>query len=527
VTNSDRGAERSSSFDLAAFFILLLAAAFRLYRVDIPLIDAHSWRQITNADITRHFAEGVMNPFVPRVSWGGLNGIVGMEFPLLHYVTAILWLITGELEVVARLVAIAFSLGTVYLTYRLGARLFGVPAGRAAALLMAVSPSVVYFGRSFLSDTPMLALSVGAVLAWDWYFDRPTARRATVAALVTALAALVKLPAILVLGPVGGLALVRLGWGAFRDRWLWIGTAAALTMIAGWYWYADRIYLETGLTQAVFRPSGTYPQDIAPGAYFHSISHWTTRERLVDSEFWLHMLDRFWGLHLTPSGFLGVLLGSLFVWRSRHALVVGLWTLAALLLIAVSVEGQYRHEFHQLPLMPPLALLFGVAAGPLFDRRLLSRLGSLPMAATLVGLIVSAVAVQSFRASNVIPALYRPTTLTRQFLEHSDFIQAVVPPDALIVTVDYLAESANSPMLFYYARRQGWSFDSLTISPQIIENLRLRYGAKFLVSSIGVELLARRPDLQVYLAGFERLNQPAGMPKLLVVNLQKPQPRGQ
>ncbi len=525
MTNTDREAGRFSSFDLAAFFIVLLAAAFRLYRVDIPLIDAHSWRQVTNADITRHFAEGVMNPFVPRVSWGGLNGVVGMEFPLLHYLTALAWLVTGELALVARLVAITFSLATVYLTYLLGARLFGRPAGRAAALIMAVSPSVVYFGRSFLSDTPMLTFSVGAVLAWDWYFDRPTARRAAVASLVTALAALIKLPAILVLGPIGGLAVARLGWGTFRDRWLWLGTAASLAMIFGWYWYADRIYLETGLTQAVFRPSGTYPQDVAPDVFYGSISHWATRERLFSGEFWLHMVDRFWGLHLTPPGFLGVLLGAAFLWRSGRAGVVGLWILAGVLLIAVSVEGQYRHEFHQMPMMPPLALLFGVAAAPFFDGAFLKRYAPLPVGVVVVAIAVSATSVMAFRGSNVIPSMYRPKNLADRFVAHGIVVQSLVPPDALIITVDYRAEGANSPMMVYFARRQGWTFDFSTISPKVIENLRTRYGAKYFASSPGAQLLTERDDIKFYLEGFEPVPLPPAAGGLVLVDLQKPRTR--
>jgi 4-amino-4-deoxy-L-arabinose transferase-like glycosyltransferase len=521
VETADREAERSS-LDLAAISIVLLAVAFRLYRVDVPLIDGHSWRQITNADITRHFAEGVMNPFVPRVSWGGLNGVVGMEFPLLHYLTAIVWLITGEREVVARLVAIAFSIAAVLLTYFLGTRLFGRPAGRAAAFLLAVSPSSVYFGRAYLSDTPMLTFSVGAVLAWDRYFDRPTPARAAVAAVVTALAALVKLPAILVLGPIGGLALSRLGWAAFRDRRLWAGCAAAVATIAAWYWYADRIFLETGLTQAVFRPSGTYPQEVAPGAFYGSISHWATRERLLSGEFWLHMIDRFWGLHLTPFGYLGVLLGAVFAWRSGRILVVGLWTLAGFLLLVVSAEGQWFHEFHQLPLLPPLALLFGAAAGPLFDGGFLKRYAPLPVAAAIVGVALCAASVQAFRSSNVITALYRPDNLAVKFPAHGSYLQSIMPPDALMITVDYNRAGANSPMLVYYARRQGWSFDITTVSPKVIEHLRTWYGAKYLVSSTGQELLAQREDVRHYVQGFERLVAPPGMGELLVIDLQKP-----
>jgi 4-amino-4-deoxy-L-arabinose transferase-like glycosyltransferase len=514
--------KRLASLDLALVAILLVAAAFRLYRIDIPFIEAHSWRQVTNADITRHFSEGVMNPFMPRVSWGGLNGAVGMEFPLLHYVTAIVWLIAGESDKVARLVAVAFSLMSIVLGYFLGARLFGRPAGRATAFLLAFSPSLVFFGRSFLSDTPMLTFSIGAVLAWDRYFDKPTTARAVVAALVTSLAPLVKLPAILVLGPIGGLALSRLGWAALRDPRLWAGCLAAIALVAGWYWHADRIYLETGLTQAIFRPSGTYPQEVAPGVIYGSVSHWSTAAQLRSGEFWIGMLDRFWGLHLTALGFLGALFGTMLVWRSGRRLVVGLWLLAGFLLLIVSTQGQWMHEFHQLPLMPPLALLFGAAAAPLFDAGFLKRFAPLPVAVAVISLALFTAAIEGFRSSNVRPSLYRHPHLSIHFLEHASFLQSFMPPDALVITVDYDTDGANSPMLLYYARRQGWSFDIASISPMVIENLRARHGARYFASSIGGRLVGQRPDVRFYLEGYERVSSPPGMGDLLVVDLSKP-----
>ena len=119
--------------DLALVAILLLALAFRLYRIDFPLVDAHSWRQVTNADIARHFMDGSLNPFTPRVSWGGPEGgVVGMEFPLLQWLTGVMWRLTGESELVARLVATAFSLATVWLMYLVGLRLHSRGAGRTA-----------------------------------------------------------------------------------------------------------------------------------------------------------------------------------------------------------------------------------------------------------------------------------------------------------------------------------------------------------------------------------------------------------
>ena len=140
---------KAASLDLALLAILLVALGLRLWYITTPLIDAHSWRQVTNADIARHFAEDSLDILRPEVSWGGRDGVVGMEFPLLHWLTGIVWRVTGESSVVARLVTTLFSLAGVVSIFGLGARLFGRPAGLGAAWLMAVSPSIAFFGRSF------------------------------------------------------------------------------------------------------------------------------------------------------------------------------------------------------------------------------------------------------------------------------------------------------------------------------------------------------------------------------------------
>lgn len=492
------------------------------------MVDGHSWRQITNADIARHYAEGSLNPLLPRVSWGGVNGVVGMEFPLLQYLTALLWRATTELHWVARLASISFSVAGVIAMYFLGTRLFGRPAGRAAAFLLAISPSAVYFGRAFLSDTPMMTLMIVAVLAWDRYFDRPSSSRAAVAALPTMLCALVKLPAILVFAPIVGLAWARGGWPGVFDRRLIAGCAASVAVVVGWYWYADRIYLETGLTQAVFRPSGTYPQTQAPGAIYASISHFATAERLADRSFWWDMLVRFWRMHLTPFGFVAVALAPLVLWRQRAGAVVGLWVLGGAALLIVSAEGQWQHEFHQLPFLPPLMLAFGVAAAPAFDGTSLTPFRRPRVAAVLVAIALSAIAVISFATSPVRHDLYRTTrefAPATHFIHFGNVIQGLVPPDALIVTVDYERGGTNSPMLLFFSRRQGWSFDLYSISPAVIEHLRVHYGAQFFATAIGREIGRERMAVLDYLAQFETVPTPPQADQLLLVDLRRPKAR--
>lgn len=524
MTNTNREGERRLSFDLAAFLIVLLAIAFRLYRIDFPMVDGHSWRQITNADIARHFNEGTLNLLLPRVSWGGLNGVVGMEFPLLHYVTGALWRLTGESHLVGRLVAVAFSIAGVIGIYFLGTRLFGRPAGRAAAFLLAVSPSAVYFGRAFLSDTPMMTFMIVAVLAWDRYFERPSHARAIVAALATMLGALVKLPAILVFAPIAGVAWARGGWKGVFDPRLIAGCAASVAAVAGWYWYADRIFLETGLTQAVFRPSGTYPQAQAPGVIYASVSHFATVERLTDRTFWFEMLARFWRLHLTPVGLIAVVLSPLVLRRTRTGMVVALWLLGGAALLVASAEGQWQHEFHQLPFLPALMLAFGVVAAPAFDGAVLNRFLRPPLAACLIAIVLVAAALASFVTSHVQHDLYRTTpefAPATYFIHFGDVVQALVPPETMVVTVDYERGGANSPMLLYFARRQGWSFDLHSISPAVIENLRVNHGAAFFATAIARSIGQEKIAVLDYLAQFETLPTPPQADQLLVVDLRR------
>jgi 4-amino-4-deoxy-L-arabinose transferase-like glycosyltransferase len=476
--------------------LVVLAAAFRVFRLDADLIDAHSWRQVTNADIARHFAETTWNLLTPRVSWGGPDGVVGMEFPLLHYGTGMVWRLFDESAMTARLVSVAFSLVGVPCLFYLGRDLHSRSAGCMAAFLLAVSPSCVFFGRSFLSDSPMLTLSIAAVLAWHRALAAPGRWRLFLATATTALAGLVKLPAVIVGLPIGLLAWKHRGSGMLRDSSVLTGGIVSVALIALWYWYADLLAARTGLTQAVFRASGTYGIDVglALEAYA-TVSHWSSTARLTDSMFYLEMLDRFWGLHLSALGFCGAVLGW-WVARGRpYTAVIDAWMLAGLALFLATAEGQYWHEFHQLPLLPPLFLYFGIGAGAVVDalRPRLSKVGTAGAVTCLVAL-----SVMSFRDSNVILHFYRPDNLQTIFPGVGASIREATEPSGLLITVDYAVSGTNSPMTLYYSRRHGWSFDVHAIAVSVIEHLQTR-GARYFVTMEWPTLGRNKPDVALYL----------------------------
>ncbi len=504
----------STLVDPALLLILLLGLYFRWQYIHLPMAEAHRWREVTNADVARQFFERSMNLFYPQVNWGGGgNAYVGMEFPLLQWIVALFYWIWGEQAIIGRLVSIAFSLTTVAAVYVLGKRLFGAPAGRAAAFLVAISPSSVFFGRFFISDTPMVTFSVLGVLGWFVYFERPSTSAAVLASVATALACLVKIPALMIMAPIAWIAWEARRWRALVDRRFMIGATTAVLVAAAWYWHADRIFHQTGLGEAIWHPSGTYPAPISLAAGpFTTIYHWSKPEQLLDLSFWRLMIDRAWTLHLTPVGFVLAMFGWLTSWRRPHRRIVDAWLGVVLLFMYVTIEGNTNHEFHQLPLVPPAALLFGLAAAPVFDGEWLRGNVGRFWGVTGSAAALLVVALLSFDYSGVVRGFFRPGGLDMWPIRIGEAIQQKTAPDSLFVTVEYEEFGNNSPILLYWAHRRGWSFDLGAITPQVIELLRDRYGARYFVSTVWPAVARDHAVVQEYLATKRRIDLP-GMPE--------------
>lgn len=486
--------------DLAFILILLLGAWLRLLYVQTPLAEAHRWRQITNADIARNMAEVSFDLFHPQVSWGGPSGsYVGMEFPLMHGIVALLYVLFGEKEIFGRLVGIVFSLGTIAAVWALGRRLFGAAAGRGAAFLMAVSPSAVFFGRTLLSDTPMLFFSVAGVLGIVTYLDTGRRAAAVLGAACTGLACLVKIPAVIILVPIAYAIWKSRGWSAVRDPWLTLGLACAMAVTAGWYWHADNLFHQTGLGQAIWHSSGTYSLSIAVSARpMIGVSHWSTLAQIRNPEFYKDMVHRIWHLHLTPAGLAVTLIGLAAFWRQPCRRVVDVWLATVILFILVAAEGHRYHEFHQLPLLPPAALFFGLGAGAAFDgawiRAHAGRLGLVTTSA-----VITAMGLLSFSYSGVVDSLFRPNGLDTSTIAAGVAINRVVDPHALVIVVEYPQFGNNSPILLYRAHRRGWSFDLRSISPHVIERLKTHFGADYFATTMWSDLETAQPELASYL----------------------------
>lgn len=227
--------------------ILLLALFLRLYGIHNPVIDHPGWRQGDEAAIARNFAQLQDNVFYPQTDYDGPPpNYVELELQIVPFAAAQLYRVFGVHEIFARLIVVAFSLGTVLLLYFFGRELFGARAGLIAALLFAIAPGAVFYGRTITPDTDMIFFLTGTMLFWwRWVFARRTADFCW-AVVFGAFAWVAKPPALLALAPLIVLLFAARGRRAIADWPLYAFLALTLTPfflyfhhvrgIAEWHW---------------------------------------------------------------------------------------------------------------------------------------------------------------------------------------------------------------------------------------------------------------------------------------------------
>ncbi|MBX2973629.1 MAG: glycosyltransferase family 39 protein [Flavobacteriales bacterium] len=185
---------------------------------------------------------------------GRTTGRSAGEFPLLYWLVAGIWKLTGPREDVYRLVMLLLHFGGTWALYRGFLRLLG-HGGWAVlvALLFFASPVMAYFSVGFLPDVP--AYDLALIGCWVLFRRHPRQPMGDVAwaAVLFALAGLIKATALM--GPMalcGWLVLEQVKWfrGADGPRLFprpWpalLCMGAAFAVVFAWYaymqWYNGR-----------------------------------------------------------------------------------------------------------------------------------------------------------------------------------------------------------------------------------------------------------------------------------------------
>jgi len=232
---------------LALALVVLLALGLRLYHLHDPILDHPAWRQGDGAAIARNFYELRNNIFYPQTDYDGPPpNYVELELQIVPFAAAQLYRIFGVHEIFLRLLVLGFSIATIPFVYALGREIYSRRAGLLAALLYAIAPGLVYYGRAIIPESAMLFFSAGGLFFWWRFSTRRTIGDLALACICTALAALAKPPALLILVPMLAIAIWKMKARALLDWSNYVLLAAVflpfglyfshLQTIAEWHW---------------------------------------------------------------------------------------------------------------------------------------------------------------------------------------------------------------------------------------------------------------------------------------------------
>jgi hypothetical protein len=312
--------------------LLVLAAGVRLYRLNAPLADWHSWRQADTAAVTRRYVQEGIDLLRPRyddlssIPSGRDNpqGYRMVEFPFVNALTA--WgyqALSSALpvHVFSRLISIAFSLGSLIFLYLLVRRLSDPLTASLAAAVFALLPYNIYFSRTVLPEVPLVFFSLGML-----YFA--VRNQILLATILAALSLLLKPYALFLFLPIAYL-------GLRQRRYAYVLLCFSLIPFLLWrYWIQQ---FPEGIPAFTWLLNGN-------GIRFKG-AWWR----------WL-FADRLGRLILGYFGLIPFGLGLLVKPPVKAGWFYHVWALGILVYLIVFATGNVQHDYYQIIAIPIISI---------------------------------------------------------------------------------------------------------------------------------------------------------------------------
>lgn len=421
--------------------VFLLGMFVRLYRFNNPVADWHSWRQADTAAVTWNFVHtkfDILHPIyfdISNVQSGRDNplGLRYVEFPLYNSVVASLYLVFHglSLEGWGRVVSIFSSLAGSLFLFLLLRRRAGKVVAWFALICSLFLPYNIYYGRTILPDTSMIATMLGGFFFLDKWLDgfRQKAAKPKVIFLVLAsafLAAslLLKLYTIFYFLALFVLVYSVLKNDMFKRKDLWAGFILTVLPITLW-----RIFILS------------HPEGIPASSWLLNGNH----IRFKPSFFRWIFYERLTRLISGYANVLLILLGSFAMWKDKkNFLFFSSFVFSALLYVFVIATGNVQHDYYQIVIMPAIAVLIGYGASWLIG--FIRRFASVLVAYGVVILIL----VSGFWLSWLQVRDY--FNINNIAIVHAGLAIRKVTPS----TAKLLAPYGGDTTLLYYTKRKGW-----------------------------------------------------------------------
>ena len=196
--------------------LILLAFGLRIWHLDFQSL----WRDEMDAI---RFSQAPLAELLGNLTRPGWNG------PL-YFILLRGWLaLVGDSEFAARYSSLFFGLLATPLTWAVGRRMLGRATGAMGALLVALSPYLVWYSQELKMYALVLALGLLSVYLYLRALDENRRQWWAGYALVTTLMMYTHILSVLLIVPQA--LFFALGWRRYRSRWRgWLAATAALTL---------------------------------------------------------------------------------------------------------------------------------------------------------------------------------------------------------------------------------------------------------------------------------------------------------
>ncbi len=404
---------------LLGLLVFILTFVPRLYRINNPVADWHSWRQADTAAVARNFVKDGFNLLYPQSdSFLALNdrGLANPnryfinEFPFYNAVVAGVYQLFGINETYARLVSVAFaSFGAVAL-YLITLKLFGQKIALTAGLFYALNPYNIYYGRVIMPDPIFVSLGL---VAFYFFLLKPWG---LLSALIFSLSLLVKPYAIFLLP-------VFLYYGGLKNRRLWLWGLVSFLPLLLW-----RIHLAN-------HPEASFASTWLLNA---------TNIRFTGAFFRWLIFDRLNRLIFATGGFVLLILGMISSYQEKKRLGIFIWLLSIAAYMTIFAMGNVTHDYYQLPVVPVGSILvafgfwqlIGSSAKPVI--KLINVL-------VAVSLLVMSLAFGWYEVRGYFN-INRP-----EIVAAGKVVDELTPKNALVI-----AAYNSDPAFLYQTNRHGW-----------------------------------------------------------------------
>lgn len=428
------------------FFLIILAFILRLYFIDAPVADHHSWRQADTAAVARNFTRIGFDLLYPRyddlssIETGANNpeGYRFVEFPFYNALFAAFYKYFPlfSLEMTGRLTTVIFSLILLAIIYYITTKEVNKIAGFFAGLTFAIMPFFVFYSRVILPDMNAISLMfIGIFFLYKWsknknwflYF---------LSLIFVALALLTKPTVIFYLLVILYLFFSTYKFGLFKKISVYFYFFIIIMPFLAWrFWIAK------------------HPEGIPYSDWL--ITHVNTYEGLKDIFFkpaffrWIfyeRIANMIMGSYLLVFLFLGIL-------KKQKNLLLHSIGLSALIYLFTFQGGNVQHDYYQTLILPALAIFTGVGVSLLFSEK---KIFINPFISSFV---VIAVYVASFAFSYYqVKDFY---SFSDNLVKIGKIISTLTEPDARVVT-----DTSGDTTLLYLSDRKGYpaknkEFDAL------------------------------------------------------------------